>query len=264
MAVVCVSSSGAHAAQGSLARALLGPSNAFFTCQMGYLTLQWPASMVSADIQAHVEVLSTSAARTCVVKTEHMGRCIASSAQSMPRSATLQSVSWLAPAALHATTVHSFLFGAISACAWRLRVESVHRVLFTLLVEGGSLIFSSVVGQYGLSDLRGLCFGTDSPGSDGIHLVCGLHGSPSMAWCVVVVLPVAWAIPGPDPARARLLLGSLSDLVCLVAWAFPEPGPARARVLVPVVALARARAVGGGFACAFFVSGVCGSRRRAA
>ena len=42
------------------------------------------------------------------------------------------------------------------------------------------------------------------------------------------------------------------------------PGPARARVRVPVVALAHARAVGGGFACAFFVSGVCGSRWRAA
>ena len=101
MAVVCVSSSGAHAAQGSLARALLGPSSAFFTCQMGYLTLQWPASVVSADIQAHVEWLSTSAVRTRVVETEHMGHCIASSAQSRPRSATLQPASGLAPAALH-------------------------------------------------------------------------------------------------------------------------------------------------------------------
>ena len=134
MAVVCVSSSGAHAAQGSLARALLGPSSAFFTSQLGCLTFARLASMVFADIEAQVELLSCSAARTRVVDIEHLGHCIASSAQSRPRSATLQPASWPAPAVLHAITVHSFLFGAISACAWRLRDASVHSVLFTLHV----------------------------------------------------------------------------------------------------------------------------------
>ena len=204
MDVVCVSSIGAYAAQRSLARALTGSSDATLASQMGYLTRPQRTCWVSADTHVIVAFMSGSFAHALAVAAGQLGHCETFSSLYRPRSAPLLSASSL-------------------ASAWRLFAASFHGVVFTPSVDGCSVISFRVVGHGVQPDPRGLCFGTDNSVGDGGHLARGFYGSRWLAWYVVTALPVAWAIPGPDPARARLLPGFLFDHVCLVAWAYMAP-----------------------------------------
>ena len=231
MVDVCVSSPEVYAAQSSSARPLIECLDAFFHVPVGCLSCTQPACWVLADMLAAGTWLSRSCACTREVVADQMGHCGATLDVSRPHSAQLSAAPLLASTACSAASNHSILSGAFQSGARRLRVPSLHSRVFTLAVDGGMVISFYIVGHQGVqSNPRELRFGADSSVGDDGHPVRGFYGLHWVAWYVVTALPVAWAIPGPDPARARLLLGSLFVQACLVAWAFPEPGPARARL----------------------------------